>query len=51
MEQAEIALRSIVDRVNRVFEENIAAFRSRLQSAGYTPFPAREPLRMIAGDW
>jgi hypothetical protein len=51
MEQAEIALRSIVDEVNRVFEENIAAFRSRLQSAGYTPFPAREPLRMIAGDW
>jgi hypothetical protein len=51
MEQAEAALRSIVDQVNRLFEEDVAAFRSRLQSAGYTPFPTKEPLRMIAGDW
>ena len=47
MDQAREALRRIVDEVNDLFETEVAPYREMLQEAGYTPFPARDPLRMV----
>jgi hypothetical protein len=46
MARAEEALREVIGAVNALFEEDVAAYREMLRQAGYTPFPAREPLRM-----
>lgn len=48
MEQAQAALELVVDEVNVLFEGDIAAFRTMLQDAGFTPFPVKEPLE---GGW
>jgi hypothetical protein len=46
MEQARTALLQVVDAVNGLFEGEVAEFRRRLQDAGFTPFPVKDPLRI-----
>jgi hypothetical protein len=49
MVQAEAALRGILDEVNRIFSQEVAAYRQILLDAGFTPFPEQEPLRAGSG--
>ncbi|NIP59493.1 MAG: hypothetical protein GWM92_14275 [Gemmatimonadetes bacterium] len=46
VERARSALERIVDGVNAVHQGPVAAYRSALDAAGYTPFPEEEPLRI-----
>jgi photosystem II stability/assembly factor-like uncharacterized protein len=49
LDQAAEALGSILEDVNAVFAGPLAEFRTALLSAGYSPFPEAEPLRIGGG--
>jgi photosystem II stability/assembly factor-like uncharacterized protein len=49
MEQAREALTTVVDEVNRLFRVEVGPYRDMLLEAGYTPFPATDPLRLEGG--
>jgi hypothetical protein len=39
-------LREAVEATNRVLAEDVAAFRARLEAAGFTLLPAQPPIEM-----
>lgn len=42
--QAEQALQSILEKVNRIFDDQVSGYSRRLQEAGYSPFSEADPL-------
>jgi photosystem II stability/assembly factor-like uncharacterized protein len=50
MDVAREALRVVIREVNALFDGDVAEFRRLLLEAGYTPFPASDPLVMRTPD-